>query len=107
VKYRRRIILWIVYIVGLVWLAIWATWRHKQEVAHRFEDSLLQTITRRQADRDEIKRQPPHPDDNELAVISATDVSLPWIWTPDNQGYLRNATASFQYTAALASATLP
>ena len=38
-KYRRRIILWIVYIVGLVWLAIWASWRHKQEVAHRFEDS--------------------------------------------------------------------
>ena len=38
-KHRRRIILWIVYVVGLVCLAIWASWRHKQEVAHRFEDS--------------------------------------------------------------------
>ena len=36
---KRRIILWILYAVGLVGLAIWASWRHKHELAHRLEDS--------------------------------------------------------------------
>jgi hypothetical protein len=43
-KHRRRIILWIIYVVGLVLLAIWASWRHKQEVAHRLEDSYCRQL---------------------------------------------------------------
>ena len=38
-QHRRRIIFWIIYAVGLVSLAIWASWRHKHEVTHLIEDS--------------------------------------------------------------------
>lgn len=44
-RYRRRIILWIVYLVGLVSLAVWASWRHRQQVAHLIQDSRCRPLS--------------------------------------------------------------